>query len=105
MMAYKDDRKTFAEKIGASQDRRMKSQRDKTPNIWFGLGIIGSVGWSIAVPTIVGVVLGHWLDSRWQSGFSWTLTLLITGLVLGCFNAWYWVSRQLREIHKKKDDE
>jgi ATP synthase protein I len=37
---------------------------------------------------------------------SWTLTLLFTGLFIGCLNAWYWVVREDKETHKreKSDD-
>lgn len=62
--------------------------RSKRGDLWGSLAILGLVGWSVAVPTLVGVALGAWIDHRWPSRFSWTLMLLIGGLVLGCTNAW-----------------
>jgi predicted F0F1-ATPase subunit len=32
--------------------------------VWFGLGMMGLIGWSVAVPTLLGAALGLWLDSR-----------------------------------------
>jgi ATP synthase protein I len=51
------------------------------------------VGWTVAVPTIAGIFLGIWLDREWPVTFSWTLTLLVTGALLGSVMAWRWVLR------------
>ena len=62
--------------------------------MWFGLGMFGIVGWSVAIPTIICVAIGIWIDSRLDSGLSWTLMLLGIGIAMGCFNAWYWVKKE-----------
>jgi ATP synthase protein I len=62
----------------------------------------GLVGWSVAVPAVAGASLGVWLDRKLNDPFSWTLTLLFAGLMLGCINAWYWVKR---ESQREEDDE
>jgi ATP synthase protein I len=67
--------------------------------VWFGLGMSGLVGWSVAVPTLGGIMLGIWLDRHHPAGFSWTLTLLFAGLIIGCANAWYWVAQQDKAMH------
>ena len=74
--------------------RHRRAARDKDRGIWFSLGLFGLVGWSIAVPTLIGVASGHWIDSHWPGRVSWTLTLLFVGVVIGCFNAWYWVKKE-----------
>ena len=61
--------------------------------------MMGLVGWSVAIPTLIGLALGIWLDSTVPLGFSWTLTLLFAGIIVGCINAWYWISRERDEIH------
>lgn len=60
----------------------------------FGLGMFGLVGWAVAIPTVMGTLLGIWIDRRVASGMSWTLALLLAGVALGCLNAWYWVQRE-----------
>lgn len=66
----------------------------------------GLVGWSVVMPTLLGVAAGLWVDSRWPSRFSWTLMLMLGGLLLGCWNAWYWVSLEQRAIqHEMRDDD
>ena len=72
--------------------RRKREARDRDErSVWFGLGMFGLVGWSVALPTLLGLLAGVWLDRTFASGRSWTLTLLVAGITLGCFNAWYWV--------------
>ena len=73
--------------VGAKQDRMVRARRDKNGG-WSGIAILGVVGWSIAVPTLAGVALGVWIDHHWPSRFSWTLMLLVGGLVFGCVSAW-----------------
>ena len=78
--------------IAAKEERRISARKEKDHSLLFGLSIFGIVGWSVVIPTLVGIALGIWLDGRWPSRFSWTLMLLFGGLILGCLNAWYWVS-------------
>lgn len=87
----------FRSHIEAKAERKMESRREKERNIWFGLGMFGLVGWTVAIPTLVGVAVGIWIDKKWPSHFSWSLTLLFLGLVLGCINAWHWVKREGHE--------
>lgn len=62
------------------------------------------VGWSIATPTLIGVAAGIWVDNHWPGPFSWTLMLMVGGLLLGCWNAWYWVSVEQRAIREDDDE-
>lgn len=71
-----------------SEQARARRAENQKHEFWKAIGIVGLVGWSVVVPTLVGAALGTWIDRRWPSRFSWTLTLLVIGLVLGCTNAW-----------------
>ena len=90
-------REDVTEEIGRKAARKLKARRQRGRRIWFGLGMFGLVGWAVAVPTILGIAAGIWLDKHLPSRFSWTLSLLFIGIVLGCLNAWYWVQRESRE--------
>lgn len=85
----------FSRKVERKAVRHLQAQRE-SHSVWFGLGMFGLIGWSIAVPTLAGIALGVWLDEEWPSEVSWTLTLLFVGLVLGCFNAWRWIKQEGR---------
>lgn len=71
--------------------KKLKAEREGK-EIMFGLGFFGIVGWSIAVPTLLAIALGVYLDKKFPSGFSWTLTLIFVGVILGAFNAWRWLN-------------
>jgi ATP synthase protein I len=103
---------TFAEQIGAKAARKLKARAAELPggvtthagqSPWSGLGAIGIIGWSAAMPMLLGAALGIWLDKRHWTSHSWTPALLLTGLAVGCFNAWRWVSARNREMHQKGD--
>ena len=100
------DGTAFSREVGASAARKLRAQRHSASGVWFGLGMMGLIGWSVVVPTLVGAALGIWLDHHHPGHHSWTLTLLIIGLVIGCLNAWAWVAREDREMgEEQKDDE
>jgi ATP synthase protein I len=84
----------FTQRITDRERRKLKARQQQDQTLWFGLGLLGLVGWSIVVPTLLGLALGVWLDGRFPSRFSWTLMLMFAGLVLGCLNAWNWVTRE-----------
>jgi ATP synthase protein I len=75
-------------------DRKLKARAEGRRGVWFGLGMFGLVGWSVAVPSVLGLAFGVWLDTRYPGRVSWSLTFLIAGVVLGCLNAWYWVKQE-----------
>ncbi len=93
----KDRRRSAAERFARHIARRealkIRAQRQADHVVWLGLGVFGVVGWSVAIPALAGVALGIWIDRIWPSRFSWTLMLLIGGVMLGCINAWYWVKK------------
>ncbi len=94
----------FSQQVGEMARRKLKAQRNATPGVWFGLGMMGIIGWSVAIPTLLGAVLGLWLDHRYPGGRSWTLVLLVAGLTIGCFNAWHWVAREDQAIRDEQED-
>ncbi|MDT8272544.1 MAG: AtpZ/AtpI family protein [Desulfomonilia bacterium] len=83
----------FSRTVGKKEARRIQGMKEKDQTVWFGFGMFGVVGWSVAIPTLIGIAIGVWIDRTWPSQFSWTLMLLIAGLMLGCLNAWYWVQK------------
>ena len=89
-------RKDLPDTIEDKVERRMKARSRDKHSVWFGLGMFGLVGWSVAVPTILGIAAGVWLDRHLSGKISWTLTLLFLGVALGCLNAWFWIKREIR---------
>ena len=64
----------------------------------------GLVGWSVTIPTLIGAALGIWVDKQYTSRYSWTLMLLLMGLIIGCLNAWLWVQSEYKEMQEDPDE-
>ena len=95
---------SLSRQVGLKAARKLKARRNSTQGIWFGLGMMGLIGWSVAIPTLLGAMLGLWLDQHYPGGRSWTLALLVAGLCLGCFNAWHWVAKEDRAMRKEQEE-
>lgn len=92
-------RKQFQEKIKQKlwQRRRAREQEEKQ-GIWFGLAMMGIVGWSVALPTLIGVAIGIGLEAMFpQFSPGILLISILVGLVCGCLIAWFWVQRESEE--------
>lgn len=68
-----------------------------------GLSAFGVVGWSVALPTVCGALLGLWLDRVLPQAFAWTLALILGGLVLGLIVAWDWLARENRRTQLEQE--
>jgi len=99
-----DVRKELFRKLKAKEARKIRARLKRDGGVWFGLGMFGLVGWSVAIPTLVGIALGVWIDLKWSSRYSWTLMLLVIGIITGCLNAWFWVSRERKIIEKEIEE-
>jgi ATP synthase protein I len=93
----------FSREVGARAARKLRAQRNAGQGVWFGLGMMGLIGWSVVVPTLAGAAIGIWRDNRHPGNHSWTLTLMIVGLVIGCLNAWQWVAKEEKEMRAEED--
>jgi ATP synthase protein I len=84
-----DLRKSLARDVS-----RRKRRESGHRSFWRSLGVLGMVGWPIAVGASGGAILGHWLDHHFGSGIRYTLILLTLGVTIGCLAAWRAVRRR-----------
>ncbi|MCK7507085.1 MAG: hypothetical protein MZV70_25540 [Desulfobacterales bacterium] len=47
----------FTEQVAKKEALRQKALRHKDETVWFGLGMMGIVGWAVAIPTLIGVAI------------------------------------------------
>ena len=99
------DRTAFSREVGLKAARKLKARHRSRQSVWFGLGMMGLIGWSVAIPTLLGAMLGLWLDKHYPDKHAWTLMLLLIGLVIGCLNAWHWVTKEDRKIREEQEEE
>jgi ATP synthase protein I len=96
----KDDRSNFRRgdvRRAIERDFRSHDQREPPQKaFWQWLRVLGTVGWPIALLSVGGAALGHWMDVRWNTGVRWALVLLSIGVTAGSWIAW----RSLRGDHQ-----
>ena len=96
--------KDFVQQVSAKAARKLRVLKDGSQTVWFGLGMSGLIGWSVAVPTVVGAMICLWWDNHHPGAHSWTLMLLTIGLCVGCANAWHWVNQENIAIQDELED-
>lgn len=84
----------------------------QSPKIWRkengqnGLSLLAQVttiSWNLALPPVGGAILGHYIDGRTQSGITWTLSLLVLGVMVAFSNLYNLYIEHGRQ--KNKDDQ
>ena len=71
------------------RDAQRRSRREVGHrSFWQSLGVLGMVGWPVALSSVAGALLGHYIDSRWNTGVRFTLLLVTIATALGSFSAW-----------------
>jgi ATP synthase protein I len=74
--------------------RRERARQRRDESVWAWLGTFGLVGWTVALPTLLGLAFGRFLDDRVDTTSSFTITFLVVGAAVGVSMAWYWVRRE-----------
>lgn len=100
----KTDENQFSRQIADKAKRKLRAQKVSSGSAWTGLGMFGMIGWSVAIPTLLGVVLGIWLDKIYAQSFSWVFSLLMMGLITGCIIAWYWVDKEDKQMNQNQEE-
>lgn len=91
----KDDHgERWAREAEEKEQRKVRARKEGDRSVWFGLGMFGLVGWSVAIPTVVGALIGIWIDKKFPSQHSWTIMGIVIGVLIGCFNAWRWMNKE-----------
>ncbi len=83
-----DNHEKLSGAVKTRQERRERWQREGERSIGQNLAMIGVLGWTIVLPTLLGLFTGRWLDRQFHMGIFWTLGLLVVGLTIGCMLAW-----------------
>ena len=96
-----DYKKEFQTKIESEIDKKEHAKKAGSEALYW-IGMMGIVGWSVTIPLLAGIFLGRWIDEKFPGQYSFTLMLMFAGLALGCWNAWYWVQKAIR--NKKEKD-
>jgi len=64
-----------------------------------GLMLVGEIGLAMAIPIVVGVMLGQYLDKRWGTHGMVLTGLLLLGIVCGAYNVYRILTGMLGSKH------
>lgn len=98
-MTHKND--SSLHPIRRDAERMQRTRRRPPDSPLRGLSAFGVIGWSVAVPTVGGALLGLWLDRVAPARFSWPIALMLGGLVMGILVAWDWMAREDRRMREE----
>jgi ATP synthase protein I len=82
------DNDSLQNAVRTRRQRRELWQREGERSIAENLAMIGVLGWTVVIPTLIGIFVGRWLDRTFDTGIFWTLSLLVFGLAIGCMLGW-----------------
>lgn len=87
------DQDRLAEAVRRAAERRRQGIETPEPSLGVRLGQIGVLGWTIVVPTLIGVFIGRWLDRHLATGVFFSAPLIMIGAGIGFWSAWKWMHR------------
>jgi len=76
------------------EERSERWKKHGERSLWQNLSMIGALGWLIVTPTLLGVLLGRWLDGMFGTGIYFSGALIFLGITFGCYLAWQRVSKE-----------
>lgn len=77
------------------------SDLSKSKSKTSGLGLI-SLGWELAIPIFGGVLVGYQLDRFLGLNFTFTLILLLVGIITGYYNLYKHIELEMLRMKAAK---
>ncbi|ABQ33663.1 H(+)-transporting ATP synthase, gene 1 [Bradyrhizobium sp. BTAi1] len=71
-MTQPENHERLGQAVRRRQERRERWQREGERSLGQNFAMIGALGWTIVVPTLLGIFAGRWLDRTFHSGIFWT---------------------------------
>lgn len=82
------------EAVRLREQRRKRWKKEGERSLWQNLSMVGALGWLIVTPTLLGVLIGRWLDGLFETGIFFSGALVFLGITLGCYLAWQRVNKE-----------
>jgi ATP synthase protein I len=88
-------RETFLSEVQRRRERHEEYVRDGDSSFWQSVGMMGTIGWSVSVPMVLGLFLGRLLDVRLDSAHVFMMFFMLVGLIVGCVTAWRMIAEKI----------
>lgn len=89
-----DEEPPLARAVREARERAEAGRRDPEPSLAKRFGQVGVLGWIVVLPTLGGVVLGHYVDRWLNSGITASAALTMIGAGLGMWLGIRWMHGQ-----------
>ena len=80
--------------IRLREKRREQWEQEGERPLWKNLSMIGALGWLIVTPTLIGVLIGRWLDKAFDTGILFSGALIFLGVMLGSYLVWQRITKE-----------
>ena len=87
--------RTFLSEVRRKRERHEEHKREGNSSFWQSVGVMGTIGWTVSIPMLLGVLLGRWVDKQLDSDQVFTIFCMLVGLITGCITAWRIISEKL----------
>ena len=90
-----------------SQEGVPPKPKEKSPTS-IGMNLLAEVStlaWNLVIPIVGGVLLGHYIDSQFDSGVTWTMSLLVLGILIAFSNLYNLYLEHGHRAVEKDDNE
>ena len=87
-MTREPPRKDLTDAVERRRAQRDMWQREGERPLARNLALIGTLGWLLVVPTLLGTFLGRLLDRRLGTNVTFTAALMFLGVVAGSWLIW-----------------
>jgi F0F1-type ATP synthase assembly protein I len=68
------------------------------------LAEVSTLAWNLVIPIVGGIMLGHYLDNRYGSGLTWSLSLLVLGVIIAFSNLYnLYIEHGQQKIQRNTD--
>jgi ATP synthase protein I len=76
------------------EQRRKQWKKEGERSLWQNLSMVGALGWLVVTPTLLGVLVGRWLDGTFETGIFFSGALIFLGIAIGSYLAWQRVNKE-----------
>jgi len=91
--------------FGDAHKQEKKSEQTNTSVSVSLLARVTTLAWNLVIPIVGGVLLGYYLDQRAANGLTWTLSLLVLGVLIAFSNLYnLYIEEGHQNLQDKKED-
>jgi len=89
-----EDNEEMEDAVQLRRQREDFWRRTGERSLWQNVSMIGALGWLIVTPTLLGVLIGRWLDLHFKTGIFWSGALIMLGAAFGGYLAWQRIEKE-----------